>query len=57
MTEIGMALTNPLRGPRIPGFVGRPFPGVQVKLVPEDPSKRPLYDDRATLNHDLAKRG
>ncbi len=32
MTEIGMALTNPLKGPRIPGFVGRPFPGVQVKV-------------------------
>lgn len=32
MTEIGMALTNPLRGPRLPGYVGRPFPGVQVKV-------------------------
>ena len=29
MTEIGMALTNPLNGVRKPGFVGHPFPNVQ----------------------------
>ena len=33
MTEIGMALSNPLRGERIPGHVGTPLPGVQVRLV------------------------
>lgn len=32
MTEIGMALTNPLKGIRLPGFVGKPFPGVQIKV-------------------------
>lgn len=33
MTEIGMALSNPLHGERRPGFVGVPLPGVRVKLV------------------------
>ena len=36
MTEIGMALTNPLRGGRRPGFVGTPVPGMEVRLVDED---------------------
>ena len=35
MTEIGMALSNPLRGERRPGFVGRPLPGVEVQVVDE----------------------
>ena len=34
MTEIGMALSNPLRGERRPGTVGHPLPGVEVKCVP-----------------------
>jgi malonyl-CoA/methylmalonyl-CoA synthetase len=33
MTEIGMALSNPLKGERRPGFVGTPLPGVEVRLV------------------------
>jgi malonyl-CoA/methylmalonyl-CoA synthetase len=36
MTEIGMALSNPLRGERIPGSVGTPLPGVEVQLVGEN---------------------
>jgi len=36
MTEIGMALSNPLRGQRLPGHVGTPLPGVEVRLVGED---------------------
>jgi malonyl-CoA/methylmalonyl-CoA synthetase len=36
MTEIGMALSNPLVGPRLPGAVGRELPGVQVDLVDDD---------------------
>ncbi len=36
MTEIGMALSNPLRGQRIPGSVGTPLPGVEVQLTGED---------------------
>jgi malonyl-CoA/methylmalonyl-CoA synthetase len=35
MTEIGMALSNPLHGERRPGFVGVPLPGVEVRLVDE----------------------
>lgn len=35
MTEIGMALSNPLRGERVPGSVGKPLPGVEVRLVGE----------------------
>ncbi|CAG5857215.1 unnamed protein product [Menidia menidia] len=33
MTEIGMALSNPLKGPRIPGAVGSPLPSVDVRIV------------------------
>jgi malonyl-CoA/methylmalonyl-CoA synthetase len=33
MTEIAMALSNPLRGERRPGFVGVPLPGVVVRLI------------------------
>jgi malonyl-CoA/methylmalonyl-CoA synthetase len=35
MTEIGMALSNPLWGERHPGRVGAPLPGVEVKLLSE----------------------
>ena len=35
MTEIGMALSNPLRGERVPGSVGTPLPGVEVRLATE----------------------
>ncbi|XP_026863150.2 malonate--CoA ligase ACSF3, mitochondrial isoform X2 [Electrophorus electricus] len=33
MTEIGMALSNPLNGPRIPGAVGMPLPEMEVRIV------------------------
>ena len=33
MTEIGMALSNPLKGERVPGSVGTPLPSVEVQLV------------------------
>ncbi len=36
MTEIGMALANPLHGERRPGFVGTPLPGVDARLVGDD---------------------
>lgn len=35
MTEIGMALSNPLDGERRPGYVGQPLPDVRVRLVDE----------------------
>jgi malonyl-CoA/methylmalonyl-CoA synthetase len=35
MTEIGMALSNPLHGERLAGYVGKPLPQVEVRLVDE----------------------
>ncbi|HEY2733373.1 MAG TPA: acyl-CoA synthetase [Polyangiales bacterium] len=35
MTEIGMALGNPLHGERRAGSVGVPFPGVEARIVDE----------------------
>ena len=42
MTEIGMALSNPYDGERMPGAVGSPLPGVDVRLV--DPDGRPVTE-------------
>jgi malonyl-CoA/methylmalonyl-CoA synthetase len=36
MTEIGMALSNPLWGGRVPGSVGTPLPSVEVQLIGEN---------------------
>jgi malonyl-CoA/methylmalonyl-CoA synthetase len=36
MTELGMALSNPLDGDRRPGYVGQPLPGVEVRLVDDE---------------------
>jgi len=36
MTEIGMALSNPYRGERRPGYVGQALPDVTVQLVDEE---------------------
>ena len=34
MTELGMVLSDPFeQSARIPGFVGHPMPGVQVRIV------------------------
>ena len=35
MTEIGMALSNPYRGERRPGYVGQSLPDVAVQLIDE----------------------
>ncbi|MDN5202853.1 acyl-CoA synthetase [Fulvivirgaceae bacterium BMA10] len=35
MTEIGMALSNPYKGIRQAGYVGRPLPGVDIRLSTE----------------------
>ncbi|XP_007937424.1 malonate--CoA ligase ACSF3, mitochondrial [Orycteropus afer afer] len=39
MTEIGMALSNPLTAARLPGSVGTPLPGVEVRIVSESPQR------------------
>lgn len=36
MTEIGMGLSNSYTNARIPGFVGKPLPGVETIVVKED---------------------
>jgi malonyl-CoA/methylmalonyl-CoA synthetase len=41
MTEIGMALSNPLRGERVPGSVGTPLPGVEIQLVGDNSNPVP----------------
>ena len=56
MTEIGMALSNPLHGDRIPGHVGAPLPGVQVRLADlnlaafEETGERRYGDNEVVLN-------
>ena len=35
MTEVGMALSNPIDGERLPGHVGQPLPDVEVRVVDE----------------------
>jgi malonyl-CoA/methylmalonyl-CoA synthetase len=45
MTEVGMALANPLHGERRPGFVGSPLPGVSVRVVNE--RDEPVADGEA----------
>ena len=40
MTEIGMAISNPYRGERKPGFIGQPLPHVEVRLV--DDNQQPV---------------
>ncbi|KAG0601631.1 hypothetical protein M758_11G127500 [Ceratodon purpureus] len=39
MTEFVMALSNPLRGERRAGFVGKPLPGVQMLIAEEEDEK------------------
>ncbi len=41
MTEVGMALANPLAGERRPGRVGSPLPGVGIRLVDADGGEVP----------------
>ncbi|MDZ8029076.1 MAG: acyl-CoA synthetase [Nostoc sp. DedQUE11] len=42
MTEIGMALSNSLHGERLSGYVGKPLPQVEVRLVDESGELVPL---------------
>ncbi|KAK7349190.1 hypothetical protein VNO77_06359 [Canavalia gladiata] len=38
MTEFVMALSNPLKGERKAGTVGKPFPGVQIRIIEDEES-------------------
>ncbi|KAJ3217694.1 hypothetical protein HDU67_007390 [Dinochytrium kinnereticum] len=55
MTEIGMALGNPLNGPRIPGTVGIPFPGMECRLI--DENGNPIPDDCEGVSGELIVKG
>lgn len=39
MTETGIMLSNPVDGARVPGQVGIPLPGVEMRIVKEDTGK------------------
>lgn len=58
MTEIGMALSNPIKGERRPGHVGLPIPGVRVRIaefkISSDGAKV-YYDILAEGNHKATK--
>ena len=41
MTECGMSTSNPLEGPRKPGTVGLPLPGVTLRVVDEEGKSLP----------------
>ncbi|MBN3319820.1 ACSF3 synthetase, partial [Atractosteus spatula] len=49
MTEIGMALSNPLKGPRIPGSVGVPLPGVEVRILMHNTSNATIAEGNCRL--------
>ncbi|KAL8559726.1 hypothetical protein ACOMHN_002259 [Nucella lapillus] len=51
MTEIGMALTNPLSGPRTAGCVGKPFPSVEVCIAKPNVYAKNGYDVIASGNN------
>ena len=55
MTELGMALSNPLHGDRVVGAVGTPLPGVDCVLV--DPTGQPLDDAGCREGGELLVRG
>ncbi|PIE01042.1 MAG: long-chain fatty acid--CoA ligase [Acidobacteria bacterium] len=44
MTEIGMALSNPLKGERVAGHVGKPLAGVIIRLVDEQGEPFDAFD-------------
>jgi len=58
MTEIGMCLTNPLHpeSARRAGFVGKPFPGVEVKLKDQESDQDvPLLEGESAKGELLVK--
>lgn len=49
MTETGMNLSNPYAGPRIPGSVGLPLPGVSMRIVDTERRDVPLGEEGELL--------
>ena len=39
MTEMGMAISNPYRGERKPGYIGQPLSNVQIRIADENDQK------------------
>ncbi len=48
MTEIGMGISNPYHGERRAGFVGKPLPGVSVRLGRRPKTPRQSRPSRET---------
>lgn len=58
MTEIGMALSNPLHGDRRVGFVGQPLPGMEVRIANEnEETLSPVTSHLSLLEGELLVRG
>jgi len=57
MTEVGMALSNLYAGERRAGFVGKPLPGVRIKVVPDTPSEGADEDKPAASSDDTQQWG
>jgi len=53
MTEIGMALSNPLHGDRVPGHVGKPLPGVDIRLIETDQSSGEVAGEILVKGHNV----
>jgi malonyl-CoA/methylmalonyl-CoA synthetase len=60
MTETGMVLSNPVQGERLPGFVGKPLPGIEIRMMNEEnePSENEgeLQVKSKTLFHEYWKK-
>jgi malonyl-CoA/methylmalonyl-CoA synthetase len=49
MTEIGLVISNPLCGERLMGYVGKPLPGVELKLNSTEENKGELLVKGKTI--------
>ena len=49
MTEVGIVLSNPYEGPRRPGTVGTPLPGIHTKIVDPETGEPCAIDETGIL--------
>ncbi|MGI8417237.1 MAG: class I adenylate-forming enzyme family protein, partial [Nakamurella sp.] len=54
LTESGLDISNPYDGPRVPGTVGYPLPGVEVRLAASDTTDEP---SETTTEGEITLRG